>query len=241
MLVWGRGGVDRRRRRGTRSWWRGCRTRRGPSCARSRPCRSRATCAWRPSRGWSAPSTCASVYATPPPCYAVVPFWDSTSGLAPAHGGQRSPHSSCDSVYGAPCHANLLGSENIPPDILAPRLNSSNLGEHPRLAGCSQTVLCSGGVPVVAGSTACSRCAFVWWHVACVQEAEAKAAAAEERERAGNERLTQTQSRLAVMEAQVRRSAPLPQLKTPSLHFGRLVLLSALPQLAHSHRGSVST
>ena len=37
-----------------------------------------------------------------------------------------------------------------------------------------------------------------------MQEAEAKAAGSEERERASNERLTQTLSRLAVMEAQVR-------------------------------------
>jgi hypothetical protein len=36
-----------------------------------------------------------------------------------------------------------------------------------------------------------------------LQQAEAKAAAAQERERAVNERLTQTMSRMAVMEAQV--------------------------------------
>ncbi|NBV89563.1 MAG: hypothetical protein EBR88_08655 [Betaproteobacteria bacterium] len=63
----------------------------------------------------------------------------------------------------------------------------------------------------------------VW--VACgpAQEAEAKAATAEERERASNERLSQTHSRLAVMEAQVGGKAPGSQLGNPCLPINTLL------------------
>lgn len=71
----------------------------------------------------------------------------------------------------------------------------------------SSTVLKLSCVHSLAGgSVMCIKCLHIHWKFRILmelQQAEAKAAAAQEKERVTNERLNQTLSRMAVMEAQV--------------------------------------